>query len=67
MHEQRYQVVLNGEAQYSVWPADLECPAGWLPEGTAGGRQECLDHIATVWTDMRPRTLREHMDSIARA
>ncbi|KPM52541.1 MbtH family protein [Frankia sp. CcI49] len=59
--EPGFQVVVNSEGQYSIWPADRECPAGWFQEGTSGGRQECLDHIEQVWTDMRPRSLREHM------
>jgi MbtH protein len=67
MQEQRYQVVLNSEAQYSVWPVGAECPAGWFLEGTSGSRQECLDHIAVVWTDLRPRSLREHMGQVARS
>ncbi|MER5770044.1 MbtH family protein [Streptomyces sp. NPDC001985] len=59
-----YRVVLNDEEQYSVWPADREIPAGWRAEGTTGGREECLARIDAVWTDMRPRSLRE---SLARA
>jgi MbtH protein len=58
---QRYLVVLNDEEQYSIWWADRELPAGWRAEGTEGTRQECLDHIDQVWTDMRPRSLRERM------
>lgn len=53
-----YQVVLNDEEQYSVWPVDRPLPAGWRPEGTAGTRQACLDHIETVWTDLRPLSAR---------
>ncbi|HET8641516.1 MAG TPA: MbtH family protein [Pseudonocardiaceae bacterium] len=54
----RYMVVVNGEEQYSIWLADREPPAGWRAEGTEGGRDECLAHIETVWTDLRPRSLR---------
>ncbi|GAA1584642.1 MbtH family protein [Streptomyces globosus] len=50
----RYLVVHNDEEQYSIWRADRELPAGWHAEGTSGTRQECLDHIGRVWTDMRP-------------
>ncbi|MEJ2852610.1 MULTISPECIES: MbtH family protein [unclassified Saccharothrix] len=56
-----FLVVVNNEEQYSVWFADRELPLGWRAEGTAGTRQECLDHIAAVWTDMRPRSVREHL------
>jgi MbtH protein len=58
----RYLVVRNDEEQYSVWEADLPVPAGWTPDGTSGTREECLDHIARVWTDLRPRSLRVHTD-----
>ncbi|MFF9673495.1 MbtH family protein [Streptomyces eurythermus] len=60
-----YLVVLNDEEQYSIWLADRELPIGWRPEGTRGSRAECLAHIGTVWTDMRPLSLRIRMDGAA--
>ncbi|GIM82640.1 MbtH family protein [Salinispora arenicola] len=59
--EDVYRVVLNDEEQYSIWLADRDLPLGWRAEGTAGSKQECLDRIQQVWTDMRPRSLREQM------
>lgn len=56
-----YRVVLNDEEQYSIWPADRDLPAGWRDEGTTGPKQECLDHIDRVWTDLRPLSLRRSM------
>ncbi|GAA4986586.1 MbtH family protein [Kitasatospora paranensis] len=56
-----YLVVHNEEEQFSIWRADRELPAGWQAEGTAGSRQECLDHIGLIWTDMRPLSLRRRM------
>ncbi|MEU6076829.1 MbtH family NRPS accessory protein [Micromonospora sp. NPDC047074] len=58
---EQYQVVRNDEDQYSIWFADQTAPAGWQPTGFAGGKDECLAHIDEVWTDMRPRSLREFM------
>jgi MbtH protein len=58
----RYLVVLNDEEQYSVWLADQTVPPGWRREGTEGMLRECLDHIDTVWVDMRPRSVRLLMD-----
>ena len=58
-NEPIYAVVVNIEEQYSIWPADREVPAGWRTVGTTGTKQECLDHIGQVWTDMRPASLRE--------
>ncbi|GLZ39065.1 MbtH family NRPS accessory protein [Actinokineospora sp. NBRC 105648] len=59
-----YQVLVNDEDQYSLWPASREVPAGWRAEGTTGTKDECSAHVDKVWTDMRPRSLREHMDSV---
>jgi MbtH protein len=56
-----YQVLVNDEGQYSLWPADKEVPAGWTPDGTTGTKDECTAHVDEVWTDMRPRSLREQM------
>ncbi|MFD5035176.1 MbtH family protein [Streptomyces sp. NPDC058405] len=53
-----YYVVVNEEEQYSLWPTDKPLPAGWRAAGFEGVKQECLQHIDTVWTDMRPRSLR---------
>jgi MbtH protein len=57
-----YKVVVNHEEQYSIWPADRENPPGWNDAGKTGTRQECMAYITEVWTDMRPRSLREAMD-----
>ncbi|TWV53849.1 MbtH family NRPS accessory protein [Streptomyces misionensis] len=56
-----YLVVRNDEEQYSIWRADRELPAGWYREGRSGSRQECLDHIDVIWTDMRPLSLRRRL------
>ncbi|WP_447008181.1 MbtH family protein [Saccharothrix isguenensis] len=58
---QEFLVVLNDEEQYSVWFADRDLPPGWRPEGTKGTRDDCLAHIDRVWTDMRPRSVRDHI------
>lgn len=58
MDTERYAVVINNEEQYSIWSAEHDPPAGWRTEGFVGDRQECLDHIAVVWTDMRPLSAR---------
>ncbi len=62
-----YLVVLNGEEQYSVWPAHRPVPAGWTATGFSGPRAACLARIETVWTDMRPLSLRRALDGDARA
>jgi uncharacterized protein YbdZ (MbtH family) len=64
--EPRYVVVINHEDQYSIWSEGREVPPGWRATGMAGTKEECLAHIDEVWTDMRPRSLREHMERASR-
>lgn len=61
-----YKVVVNHEEQYSIWPAHREIPNGWRDAGKSGLKAECLAHIKEVWTDMRPLSLRKHMEEAAR-
>ena len=56
-----YRVVVNHEDQYSIWPVDKEIPAGWTDAGKQGLKADCLTYINEVWTDMRPKSLREAM------
>ncbi len=57
----RYEVVVNHEEQYSIWPEGRELPLGWRLAGKTGTKAECLAYIEQVWTDMRPLSLREAM------
>ncbi|EFL21156.1 MULTISPECIES: MbtH family protein [Streptomyces] len=57
----RFQVLRNDEDQYSLWPADLDVPDGWQTVGKEGTKDECSAYVDEVWTDMRPRSLRERM------
>ncbi len=58
-----YTVVLNDEEQYSIWISDRPLPAGWRSAGKSGSKAECLSYIETVWTDMRPLSLRKAMQA----
>jgi MbtH protein len=58
-----YKVVINHEEQYSIWPADRENPLGWRDVGKQGLKEECLEYIKEVWTDMRPLSVRKQMDA----
>jgi MbtH protein len=53
-----FDVVVNGEGQYSIWRVGREIPAGWDAAGKRGTEEACLSHIDEVWTDMRPLSLR---------
>nr|WP_062341152.1 MbtH family NRPS accessory protein [Herbidospora sakaeratensis] len=57
--EGEFEVVVNDEGQYSIWPVGRPVPAGWTAIGHSGPKAGCLAHIDAVWTDMRPRSLRE--------
>jgi uncharacterized protein YbdZ (MbtH family) len=64
----RFLVLVNDEEQYSLWPTFAGVPAGWAvkfggSEGT--DRDSALRYVEENWTDMRPRSLREHMSSTA--
>ena len=61
-----YNVVINHEEQYSLWPAHRDPPEGWQRVGQARSREECLAYIEEVWTDMRPLSLRIEMDQFNR-
>jgi MbtH protein len=56
-----YKVVVNGEEQYSIWPADRANPLGWRDAGRSGLKADCLAFVSEVWTDMRPLSVRTQM------
>ncbi|WP_282793261.1 MbtH family NRPS accessory protein [Streptomyces sp. CC224B] len=60
--DSRFQVLRNDEDQYSLWPMYVEIPAGWHRTGQEGTEAECAAYVDEVWTDMRPRSLRERME-----
>ena len=59
--QELFVVVVNAEEQYSIWPARKPLPAGWSDAGFRGPRSKCLDYVETVWTDMRPLSIRRAM------
>ena len=58
----RHRVVINDEEQYSIWPEHKHNAPGWHDVGVVGTRQECLAYIERAWTDLRPRSVREHLN-----
>lgn len=58
-----YKVVINSEEQYSIWPAERDKAPGWKDAGYQGSKAECLNYIQSVWTDLRPLSLRQQMES----
>ena len=58
-YQEIFRVVINLEDQYSIWSMRKEIPYGWSEVGKSGTKEECLSYIKEVWTDMRPRSLKE--------
>lgn len=56
--DSRYLVLVNDEEQRSLWPESIGVPEGWRVAHGSGSRQNCLDHIDAVWTDIRPKSSR---------
>ena len=56
-----FVVLTNAEGQYSLWSAAISIPDGWKADGFSGSREDCMAHVDLVWTDLRPRSLRESM------
>lgn len=54
-----FQVVVNHEEQYSLWPAEFDIPGGWRDAGKQGSKAECMEYVNEVWTDMRPKSYRD--------
>lgn len=56
-----FDVVMDVEDRYSVWPSLEEVPKLWRKEGFFGPKKDCLEYIQRVWIDMRPKSLKEEM------
>ncbi|MDQ7909537.1 MbtH family NRPS accessory protein [Phytohabitans sp. ZYX-F-186] len=59
-----FYALVNREEQHSLWPTFKPVPGGWTivygePDGRP--RQEVLDWIDEHWTDIRPKSLRDHI------
>lgn len=59
--DRSYLVLVNPENQHSLWPADIEVPAGWDVVKREDTRAACLEYVEQNWTDMRPASLIEAM------
>jgi MbtH protein len=45
----RYLALVNDDGQYSLWPAQIDPPAGWTVATAATGRDDCLAYIEENW------------------
>jgi len=51
-------VLINGEEQYSLWPAGTGIPAGWRAVRPKASMSDSLNYITQHWIDLRPKSLR---------
>jgi MbtH protein len=56
-----YIVLTNAEGQYSLWLKEKSVPAGWQYADKEGSKSDCVAHVDSIWTDMRPISLRQKM------
>ncbi|MDX6741629.1 MbtH family protein [Actinocorallia sp. A-T 12471] len=56
-----YLIVVNAEDQHALWPDLVALPEGWTPVFGPEDRTVCLDHVATLWTDLRPASVRRFL------
>ena len=61
MDGDEFQVLVNDEGQYSIWPSAQPVPEGWTREGPIGPLEECARYVDEHWLDMRPASLRRTM------
>ncbi len=61
----RFQVLINHEGQYSLWPTFLHIPDGWTLIVDDCDRQSALEYVEQAWTDMRPASLVRELDATA--
>ncbi len=54
-----FNVVANQEEQYSIWPDYKPLPLGGRKTGFSGLKKDCRAHIDQVWTEVRPKSVRE--------
>lgn len=59
--EDLYFALINHEEQYSLWPEYKKIPLGWKVVFGPMKKEECMNYIDKVWTDMRPLSLRKQM------
>ena len=53
----RFKVVINHEEQYTVIPIDETPSRYWREVGKTGTKEQCLNFIEEVWTDMKSTDL----------
>lgn len=63
--EAQYYVLVNDENQHSLWPASIDIPEGWTVAHGADSHETCVAFVDQNWTDIRPKSLIDTMNSEA--
>jgi MbtH protein len=58
-----FLVLVNDENQHSLWPQFADIPSGWTVAHGPDTQAACLEYVEQSWTDMRPKSLADAMDS----
>jgi len=51
--QQTFKVLQNQHGEYSLWPQNIDVPAGWEVRLEAP-KMVCVDYIDTSWASLRP-------------
>jgi MbtH protein len=60
-----YLVLRNDEGQHSLWPEFAAIPPGWATVHGPGTLAASLAYIEQEWTDLRPHSLIDAVESHA--
>jgi MbtH protein len=63
-NSEEYICLMNEEEQFSLWISWKDIPLGWKRVGPKGCKEEILEYVTKTWIDMRPKSLRDKMDSV---
>ena len=53
-----YLVLVTEGQEHSLWPRDVEVPAGWSPVFGPAARDACVGYVEAHWTQLRPAAVR---------
>jgi MbtH protein len=49
-----YKVIVSTQEQYSIWPAGMDLPLGWVEGAVSGSLNDCLAHIGQTMHAVAP-------------
>jgi MbtH protein len=52
-----YEVIVNGQGQFGIWPCDLKLPKGWQHVGKSGSKVEAMAYLRELLVDTAPTPL----------